>query len=103
MSPSTFYRPAEVAKQLRCSEWWVKEQARRGRIPFSWIGGSYLFTAEHIAEIILLFERRPADSAPLSVSRPAARPRSMGPGRQSSIRLTARTPRRARGAQPDAA
>ena len=61
---------------LRCSEWWVKEQARRRRIPFSWIGGSYLFTAEHVAEIVRLFEVRPAraaDSAALTsaVARPA--------------------------------
>ena len=34
---------------LRCSEWWIKEQARRRRIPFSWIGGSYLFTEDHEA------------------------------------------------------
>ena len=39
-----YYRPADVARLLRCSQWWVKEQARHGRIPFSWIGGSYLFT-----------------------------------------------------------
>lgn len=32
---ATYYRPAEVAAMLRCSVWWVKEQARRRRIPFS--------------------------------------------------------------------
>lgn len=99
----TFYRPADVAKQLRCSEWWIKEQARRGRIPFSWIGGSYLFTAEHIAEIVLLFERRPADPTSMTGSLPAAHPRSTGTRRQPHPRLKARTPRRARGTQPDAA
>jgi hypothetical protein len=31
-APTGFYRPAEVAALLR-SEWWVKEQARRRRIP----------------------------------------------------------------------
>jgi len=95
----TFYRPADVAKQLRCSEWWIKEQARRGRIPFSWIGGSYLFTPEHIAEIVILFERRPTDP-PVTGSRPttATRPHSKKP-RQPQNRLTARTPRRARARQ----
>ncbi|WP_433082730.1 helix-turn-helix domain-containing protein [Dactylosporangium sp. CA-052675] len=53
------HRPAEVAKILDCSEWWVKEQARRRRIPFAWIGGSYRFTDEHLAEIIRIFEVRP--------------------------------------------
>jgi integrase len=60
---AVYYRPAEVAKMLRCSEWWVKEQARRRRIPFCWIGGSYLFTEEHVASIVRLFELLPADDA----------------------------------------
>lgn len=94
-----FYRPAEVAKMLRCSDWWIKEQARRGRIPFSWIGGSYLFTSEHIVEIINAFERKPVDpyltpTSPNPVSRPCGT-RAHEPG----IRLKARTPRRARSAQ----
>lgn len=91
-----FYRPAEVAKVLRCSEWWIKEQARRGRIPFSWIGGSYLFTAAHIAEIVLQFERRPSDfdsSATGAISAPRSRSARR---EQSGIRLKARIPRRSR-------
>lgn len=96
----TFYRPDEVAKLLRCSEWWIKEQARRGRIPFSWIGGSYLFTSEHIADIVSLFERRPLDPATVTGSRlqqPAARSRSTAS--QPEVRLRARTPRRTRSIQ----
>ena len=59
------HSPVEVAKALGCSEWWVKEQARRRRIPFTWIGGSYRFTAEHVREIIRVFEVRPnVDGAP---------------------------------------
>jgi excisionase family DNA binding protein len=50
------YVPAEVAQRLRCSERWVKEQARRRRIPFCWTGGSYRFTDEHVATIVRLFE-----------------------------------------------
>ncbi|MGW7356543.1 excisionase family DNA-binding protein, partial [Streptomyces sp. NPDC054802] len=52
------YRPAEVADALGCSEWWVKEQARKGRIPFTRTGGGYRFTAEHYQEIIRVFEER---------------------------------------------
>lgn len=93
----TFYRPDDVAKLLRCSEWWVKEQARRGRIPFSWIGGSYLFTSEHIAEIILLFERRPVDSAVVTGSRTQSGARFRAAGaQQPEVRLRARTPGRTR-------
>ena len=58
---AAYYRPAEVAEMLRCSEWWVKEQARRRRVPFCWIGGGYLFTEEHVAAIVRLFEVRPTE------------------------------------------
>jgi hypothetical protein len=51
-----FYQPRDVAKILKCSEWWVKEQARRRRIPFCWIGGSYRFTPEHLTDIARIFE-----------------------------------------------
>ncbi|MFE2750446.1 helix-turn-helix domain-containing protein [Actinosynnema sp. NPDC059335] len=94
-----YYRPHEVAKMLRCSEWWVKEQARNRRIPFSWIGGSYLFTSEHVKEIVALFEQRPVQSTPsvTGVARSAA-PRPKPIVGKSVSNLTARTPRRARAA-----
>jgi hypothetical protein len=94
----TFYRPAKVAEMLHCSEWWVKEQARKRRIPYCWIGGSYLFTPEHLAEIVRLFEVRPAEkAAPASPvpSTPTRRPASDG---GEPVLLRARTPRRARDA-----
>ncbi|MEV8513450.1 hypothetical protein [Dactylosporangium sp. NPDC051484] len=62
----------------------MKEQARKRRIPFAWIGGSYRFTDEHLAEIIRLFEVRPeaersatprAAPAPAIGSLKARRPR----------------------------
>jgi excisionase family DNA binding protein len=98
--------PTEVAKALGCSEWWVKEQARKRRIPFAWIGGSYRFTHEHLAEIICLFEVRPSagplppDAEATGVPRP--RPSTVNPPK---TRLKARTPRRARrsGSQSPAA
>ena len=95
-APATFYRPAEVARMLRCSEWWVKEQARKRRIPYGWIGGSYLFTQEHIAEIVRLFEVRPvvacgSDAGPAGSMRRAAVQET-----GSVVRLRARPPRRQR-------
>src|SRR5690349_11763084 len=93
-APATFYRPAEVATMLRCSEWWVKEQARQRRIPYSWIGGSYLFTEEHIAEIVRLFEVRPTDTTTAGVV--PARRASEPVETTAPARLTARIPRRAR-------
>lgn len=91
-----YYRPNEVAKMLRCSEWWVKEQARKRRIPFSWIGGSYLFTMEHISEIVALFEQRPGSPNATQTATDARRSvrRANTITGQSVARLTARTPRR---------
>ena len=82
---------------LRCSEWWVKEQARRRRIPFCWIGGSYLFTDEHITEIIRLFEVRPVEGAAVAVIG-RARKATTEPHTAPAVRLVARVPRRARAA-----
>ncbi len=92
--PAAYYRPAEVAKLLRCSEWWIKEQARRRRIPYAWIGGSYLFTAEHIAEIVRLFEVKPASSGPAIIQQ---RPRVQAhEAAGDALVLRARRPRRSR-------
>jgi hypothetical protein len=83
---------------LRCSEWWVKEQARRRRIPYSWIGGSYLFTNEHVAEIVRLFEVQPmAETRTSLASKGPDRIRDDSPGKTPTVvRLRARQPRRSR-------
>ncbi|MEV6601361.1 helix-turn-helix domain-containing protein [Actinoplanes sp. NPDC051346] len=96
-----FYLPAEVAKILRCSEWWVKEQARRGRIPFCWIGGGYRFLPEHLGEIAQMFERRAAESPAAMSTGSARRKNGSTASRRSRIgtdsaNLTAKVPPRAR-------
>jgi hypothetical protein len=99
---TTFYRPAEVAAMLRCSQWWVKEQARRRRIPFCWIGGGYRFTAEHVTEIARLCEVRPSVPAapPTDSKRPVPRPR-VDTESEPTVRLRARVPRRVRNSTVD--
>jgi hypothetical protein len=87
------YRPGEVASMLRCSEWWIKEQARNRRIPFSWIGGSYRFTDEHVTEIVQIFEEKPTSGAQ-GVDAFDARPRNVVRRSPPRVRLRARTPRR---------
>jgi hypothetical protein len=89
-----FYRPAQVAERLHCSEWWVKEQARRRRIPFCWIGGSYLFTEEHIVAILQRFEVPAADGAASVSAMPCPRPPAQLADAPEALR--ARPPRRAR-------
>ncbi|WSC82461.1 DNA-binding protein [Streptomyces virginiae] len=82
------------------SEWWVKEQARKRRIPFTKPGRAYRFTSEQFAEILQLFEGRPASTAAVQLIRsgtPAVRPATVPrPVRQTAapLRLRARPPRR---------
>ncbi|MEV7023977.1 helix-turn-helix domain-containing protein [Kitasatospora sp. NPDC093558] len=104
--PPLFY-PADVAKVLGMSEWWVKEQARRGRIPFTRPGRAYRFTAEQVAEIVSMYEARPTIvGAPQARAVAAAAPKKPTQDSQpsrSAVRLRARMPRRAALHQQDAA
>ena len=92
----TFYRPAQVAERLHCSEWWVKEQARRRRIPYCWIGGGYLFTEEHIVAILRRFEVQAVDGEASISAMPAPRSRPAARSAETPVTLRARPPRRAR-------
>lgn len=87
---------ADIAKSLGCSEWWVKEQARRRRVPFLMIGGSYRFTREHLDEIIRFFEFRPVPEAGPALATSAHRPRRSVTPNPVGMRLKARQPKRAR-------
>ena len=90
------YSAAEVAEALDCSEWWVKEQARRGRIPFTKPGGSYRFTVEHFVEIMRIFESRPTEVRVATArATPAPRRQVVAIATVSATPLKARTPRRA--------
>lgn len=89
------HRPADVAAMLLCSEWWVKEQARKRRIPFAWIGGGYRFTDEHVAEIIRRAEVLPDDGGRAPVVVVEARREAPPAAVEPVTRLRARTPRRA--------
>lgn len=89
------FRPSEIAEALGCSEWWVKEQARRRRIPFTRVGGAYRFTADHVAEIVALFEERPARGhLPERIQVPTQRSRRTQQAAPAA-RLRAKRPRRA--------
>jgi hypothetical protein len=95
-SPTPLYTAAEVASALRCSAWWVKDQARRRRIPHCWVAGSYRFTDEHLAEIRRLLERRPTVPAtPVKPERAMRRP-PVASEVDAPVGLSARAPRRLR-------
>jgi hypothetical protein len=102
-SGTAFYRATEVARMLRCSEWWIKEQARRRRIPYSWIGGSYLFTEAHVAEIVRLFEVQPVETATSAPRTGCAPVSGTNTNTGSATRLVARVPRRTRAARSNEA
>jgi hypothetical protein len=105
--PNGLYTAAEAAAILRCSAWWLKKECRQGRAPYTWIGGSYHFTDEHIADIIRRRERRPVGSGVPAVqgqggsagagSNQAGPTRTDRPGR-AAIQLQTRIPPRARAA-----
>ncbi|MFF1687126.1 MULTISPECIES: helix-turn-helix domain-containing protein [unclassified Streptomyces] len=97
------YVPEEVAAVLGCSAWWVKDRARRRLIPFTRVGRAYRFTGDHLAEIIRMYEARPAlpqqraaTAAPTVKSRAPQLPSSHA---VPTARLRARPPRRARQSQ----
>lgn len=92
------YSPAEVAEALDCSEWWVKEQARRRRIPFIRSGSGYRFTRTHVEEIFNIFEERPEQVNTSETNTSSARRRTFVPFDVPAVQLRARPPRRVRNA-----
>ncbi|WP_136100358.1 helix-turn-helix domain-containing protein [Streptomyces sp. S816] len=96
------YAPEEVAAVLGCSAWWVKDRARRRLIPFTRVGRAYRFTGEHLAEIIRMYEARPASMRQHLTTASAPKPPTRKPSPPSAVRtasLRARPPRRARQSQ----
>ncbi|MEU3186508.1 helix-turn-helix domain-containing protein [Streptomyces sp. NPDC006923] len=100
VAPPRLYRPEDIAAVLGCSAWWVKDRARRRLIPFTRVGRTYRFTAEHLAEIIRLHEERPARAHQPVTARTVAKADALqadAPQRAApTTRLRARPPVRAR-------
>jgi Phage integrase, N-terminal SAM-like domain len=60
LKPGPRERPSTVKPGLTPN---ARGAARRNRIPFCWIGGSYLFTVEYVAAIVRLYEMHPVGDA----------------------------------------
>ena len=63
--------PEEVAKTLGMSTWWVREQARRGRIPHLRLAkGRIRLLPEHVDALVALVtvQGSAADEAPAAVA-----------------------------------
>lgn len=55
--------PEQVARVLGTSPWWVREQARRGRVHHLRLGkGRIRFLPEHVLELIEVFTVEPTES-----------------------------------------
>ena len=66
----------EAAVILRVKPSWLQRRAAARSIPFTMLGGAYHFTAEHIAEIVRMNEKRPAPATePGAVRHRTQRPR----------------------------
>jgi len=73
-APVAVHTLDEAAVILRVKPSWLERQAAARRIPFTMLGGSYRFTAEHLAAIVRQYEQRPVvASADESARTPARR------------------------------
>ena len=72
MSEYVTLSPEDVATALGTSTWWVREQARRGRIPHLRLGkGRIRLLPEHVDALVALFTvegRAPDDAPPFATS-----------------------------------
>ena len=68
----------EAAAILRVKPSWLERQAAARKIPFTMLGGSYRFTADHLAAIVAQHENRPAPQSP-----PSSEPRPRRSGRSA--------------------
>lgn len=53
----------EAAAILRVKKSWLERQAAARKIPFTMLGGSYRFTAAHLAAIVRIHEKSPGAAA----------------------------------------
>ncbi|MFE4330135.1 DNA-binding protein [Streptomyces sp. NPDC056831] len=90
MSPlPTLHKPEAVADSLSVSTWWVKEQARKGRVDAVKVAGAWRFTDEQYAQLVQLHTTPAVDQAVATIPR-----RSRSNGTAAPLQLVAKLPRR---------
>jgi excisionase family DNA binding protein len=72
-APLAVHTLSEAAAILRVKSSWLERQAAARHIPFTMLGGSYRFTAEHLAAIVRQYEQQPVIASADEPSRAAAR------------------------------
>ncbi|WP_369076797.1 helix-turn-helix domain-containing protein [Paractinoplanes rishiriensis] len=91
----TLLTAEEAATILRVRPSWLERQAAKRKIPFSMLGGCYRFTADHLMQIVAIFEAspdQPSEETPVRTRRTKA-PRQALPKPSNVTPLRAR-PRR---------
>ncbi len=78
-APVAVHTLDEAAAILRVKPSWLERQAAARKIPFTMLGGSYRFTADHLTAIVRQYEQRPVTAIHDDSEHPAAQ-RAM-PGR----------------------
>lgn len=74
----------EAAAILRVKASWLERRAAAREIPFALMSGTYLFTDDHLAQIIALHEQRP--SAPRPRPEPKSAPQAgKGPQHEAAV------------------
>lgn len=63
----------EAAAILRVKKSWLERQAAARKIPFTMLGGSYRFTAAHLAAIVRIHEKSPGAGAETRSRQPDTR------------------------------
>jgi excisionase family DNA binding protein len=88
------YTLDEAATVLRVKPSWLERRAAARDIPFTMLGGSYRFTADHLAAIVTQHENRPAPpERDATVSRPAVARRPLGTPRPDDLQARPLRPR----------
>ena len=67
----------EAAVILRVKPSWLERQAAARKIPFTMLGGSYHFTADHLAAIVAQHENQPAPPNDFAPGPPRRQPREV--------------------------
>jgi excisionase family DNA binding protein len=94
----TLLTAEEAAAALRVRASWLERQAAKRKIPFTMLGGCYRFTADHLAQIVAIFEaipNQPAEEKTRRTPRPRARQQTL-PTSSNVTPLRARPRRQAK-------
>ncbi|MFC9247790.1 DNA-binding protein [Streptomyces sp. NPDC057136] len=83
------HTPEAIADSLQVSTWWVKEQARKGRVDAVKAAGAWRFTDEQYAQLLALHTTTAVPEEPDVI---AQRRRPAAPA--ATLQLVARLPRR---------